>query len=265
MKRLFILFVVLFAAFDANADNPNSRVGIVGTNVMAGHHYYGKPTQNTVNTASISVKTDPAMPATKASKVDTREAERNACINNNIGVGNTFVWASRYSNTANYASMVEDVEHPENNICFVKVELKSDDPSRISVADVAPKYFMWGEAIGCGNWVDEKVMEKRILEARKGARIGGIVASTVGGAGLGVGSMELFGNKLIGNKVEGQKSLVGVDLYRSQLLALKEKNPSQYNSYMNDLDSIIKECEEESGVISKSDCDMYQDLKSRLY
>ena len=47
-------------------------------------------------------------------------------------------------------------------------------------------------------------MEKRILEARKGARIGGIVASTVGGAGLGAGIMELFGNKMF-DKVSGGK------------------------------------------------------------
>ena len=135
-----------------------------------------------------------------------REAERNACMNNNIGIGNTFVWASRYSDTSNYANMVEDVTNPQNNVCFARVELKSDDESRVSVADVAPKYFMWGESIECGSWADQKAIEKRILDARKGARIGGIVASTVGGAGLGVGVMELFGNKLIGGKVEGQKN-----------------------------------------------------------
>ena len=63
---------------------------------------------------------------------DLREKERNACLSNNIGVGNTFVWASRYSNLNNYSGMVEDTTEPENNTCFVKVELSSDD-SRIDV------------------------------------------------------------------------------------------------------------------------------------
>ena len=30
-----------------------------------------------------------------------REREKNICLSNNIGVGNTFVWASKYSNTQN--------------------------------------------------------------------------------------------------------------------------------------------------------------------
>ena len=59
--------------------------------------------------------------------------------------------------------MVEDVKNPENNVCFVRVELKSDDESRISVSDVRPKYFAWGEAIKCGSWVNEQEMEDRIL------------------------------------------------------------------------------------------------------
>ena len=160
-------------------------------------------------------------------QIDMREAERNACINNNVGISNTFVWASRYSDTSNYASMNEDIKNPKNNVCFVRVELKSSDP-KLSVSDIPAKYFMWGENIECGSWVNESDMEKRILDAKKGARIGGIVASTVGGAGVGVGAMELFGNKAIGGKVEGQKALSGMELYRSQLLVYKDKNPTEY-------------------------------------
>ena len=90
---------------------------------------------------------------------------------------------------------------------------------------------MWGENIECGSWVNEKEMEKRILDARKGARIGGIVASTIGGAGLGVGAMELFGNKLIGGKVEGQKNkkLTDTEKLRSQLLVLKKDTDRNFH------------------------------------
>ena len=170
---------------------------------------------------------EPVAAAVTESEEDRREAERNACINNNVGISNTFVWASRYSDTSNYASMNEDIKNPKNNVCFVRVELKSSDP-KLSVSDIPAKYFMWGENIECGSWVNESDMEKRILDAKKGARIGGIVASTVGGAGVGVGAMELFGNKAIGGKVEGQKALSGMELYRSQLLVYKDKNPTEY-------------------------------------
>jgi len=191
--------------------------------------------------------------------VDMREAERNACINNNIGIGNTFVWASRYSDTSNYANMIEDSEHPENNVCFVRVELKSSNESRIKVSDIEPRYFMWGEPIKCGSWVSKKEMEKRILDARKGARIGGIVASTVAGVGLGIGAMELFGNKLIGGKVQGQKSVSGKTLYKNKLVSMKEKNSPGFSEYKQDLAVMAQACNSTyRGFISN--CSLYIEL-----
>lgn len=178
-------------------------------------------------------------------EIDMREAERKACLSNNIGIGNTFVWASRNSDTSNYANMVEDTVHPENNVCFVRIELKSDDTSRVSVSDVPAKYFMWGENVECGSWANANEIEKRILDAKKGARIGGVVASTVGSAGVGVGAMELFGNRLLDkagvNSVMGQKSesLSDEDLYISQLHVLEKNNRSQYEKITEAL-KIIK-------------------------
>lgn len=189
--------------------------------------------------------TEPVAVAT--AEEDRREAERNACINNNIGISNSFVWASRYSNTSDYSSMIEDTKNPQNNVCFVRVELKSSD-SRISVSDIPAKYFMWGENIECGSWVNEADMEKRILDAKKGARVGGIVASTVGGAGVGVGAMELFGNKAIGGKVEGQKALSGMELYRSQLLVYKDKNPTEYRRVCDALNVLKNTNESVNGI-----------------
>ena len=132
--------------------------------------------------------------------VDTREKERTACISNNIGIGNTFVWASRYSDLNNYATMVEDVENPENNTCFVLVGLRSTD-SRIDLSDIPSKYFEMGRDITCGAWADEGKIEQRILDAKKKGRTWATVGGAVGGAALGVGAMELFGNRLIGNDV----------------------------------------------------------------
>ena len=242
MRYFMSIAVLSLFVFGANAASNSSRPAMSGKMIMAApratasiNQLNGMASVGIKNGVDVAAHTDPVVTTPEKKEVDKREAERNACINNNIGVGNTFVWASRYSNTSSYASMVEDVEHPENNVCFVRVELKSDDESRISVSDVPSKYFMWGETIECGSWANAAEMEKRILDAKKGARIGGIVASSVGGAGLGVGAMELFGNRLIDGKVMGQKStkLSDGDLYVSQLKSLE--GTSEYNKIVDAL------------------------------
>lgn len=254
--RYFISALVLMSlVLEAGAAN-NGRPAVSSKMVMAAPRYTASVNQ----LQGTAVVTNVAEPVVE--QKDMREAERNACINNNIGIGNTFVWASRFSNTSNYASMVEDVEHPENNVCFVRVELKSDDESRVKVSDIGPKYFMWGDAIECGSWADAKEMEKRILDTRKGARIGGIVASTIGGAGLGVGAMELFGNEAIGHGLQGQKELKGDALYRSQFLALKHSKKTadnqKYEEYKRYL-TVIKNAKAQ-GQISETDYEKYKVL-----
>lgn len=265
MKKIVSMVVLTMVVFGANAVE-SGRPAMTNKFMNAPTSQRYTASVNQLNTVSLGtpnsmVTPTPTVTVTTPQKPaepekDMREAERNACMNNNIGIGNTFVWASRYSDTSNYMNMVEDTANPQNNVCFVRVELKSSDESRIDVSDIPAKYFTWGENIECGSWVSEKEMEKRILDARKGARIGGIVASTVGGAGLGVGAMELFGNKLIGGKVQGQKSLSESELYRSQLLVLKEKQPAQYNKYVSDLKTLKVECEKDRS----KDCSAFKDL-----
>lgn len=268
MKRFvsfFVLSLVSFGAFAAVNSRPAMSNKIMAAperytasvnqlNALANVNGSIVATNNTVE----SINTVAEEPEEK-SEIDRREAERNACINNNIGIGNTFVWASRYSDTSNYATMVEDVKNPENNVCFVRVELKSDDESRVSVSDVKPKYFTWGENIKCGSWANEKEMEDRILAAKKGNRVGGIVLGAVGGAGVGVGAMELFGNKLIGGKVQGQKAknMEGYTLYRSILLTYKEKGDPQYNKIVSALKTMKEACKSDT---SASYCEEYSEL-----
>jgi hypothetical protein len=264
MKYLVSALVLTMFGFGANAAQ-NGRPAMA-KNIISAPRYTasvnqvsgpmtvkGKAkTQGT--TAEPEQETEEVQEQEEETAVDMREAERNACINNNIGVGNTFVWASKYSDTSNYATMVEDAEHPENNVCFVRVELKSSNESRIKVSDIAPKYFMWGEPIKCGSWVSKKEMEKRILDARKGERIGGIIATTVGGAGLGVGAMELFGNKLIGGKVMGQKGVEKKEVYKAQLS--KEGN----KEYVASLKVMVDACNDSKYADLISDCDTYTEL-----
>ncbi len=263
MKKILTLcFMVLpLVANGASARDPRvAALGIAGGNRVAPtQDRAGIASKNQLTTPDVSISTgysDDRSPSIKAdgvvppvpvpdSKKNTRDAERDACLNNNIGVGNTFVWASRYSNSGSYATMQEDLENPENNVCFVKVDIRSSD-SRIDVSDLKSRYFQWGENITCGSWLDEASLQQRILDAKKKGRTWATVGGAVGGAAIGVGSMELFGNKLIGGKVEGQKNknLSETQVLRSQLLTMKKNNDSRYTKFMADLEQLKKDCDE---------------------
>lgn len=204
--------------------------------------------------ANVQINPDEMLSVNK----DMREKERMACINNNIGVTNTFVWASRYSDTSNYATMVEDVEQPENNTCFVKTALKSNDP-KINVSNIPAKYFEIGQVVTCGDWADYDTLKQYILDVKKKGRTLGTVASVVAGAGLGVGAMELFGNEMIGGNVEGQynENLSETQLLRSQLLTLKNENEAQYKSFINNLAELKKKCDDYKNTYAiAADADM---------
>ena len=257
MKNLFIVSLLAVPTL-AMADLRDPRVGATsmvasrlapaqGRAIVASKNQITMPDVSISTDRSPSIKDDdikPSFPPADAEK-DNRDAERAACLNNNIGIGNTFVWASKYSNTNSYASMQEDVENPENNVCFVKVDLKSAD-GRVDMSGFPSKYFQWGYNINCGSWVDEELLQQRILDAKKTGRTLATVGGAVGGAAVGVGAMELFGNKLIGGKVEGQKNkkLSQTQLLRSQLLTLKDKKDSRYESFMTELRNFKKVCDE---------------------
>ena len=264
MKR-FVPVIILSCLSVCPVFADASRPTMISNRVMSAPRYTASVNQlNSIGGIARNATIVASEPEPEP-EIDMREAERNACINNNVGIGNTFVWASRYSDTSNYASMVEDTTNPQNNVCFVRVELKSDDESRVSVSDIEPKYFTWGDMIECGSWVDEKEMEKRILNARKGARIGGIVASTVGGAGLGVGAMELFGNRLIGGKVMGQKdekNIKGETLNKAVLSTYCEKKDPKCDEIIGAL-KVIKQAHEE-GAISDADYEEYRQYESLI-
>lgn len=244
--------------------NTNARAVVASKNqlaaaAMVNNPGVAQPQQQAVGMGSMAVTPEQAVPAVKK---DLREKEREACMSNNIGMGNTFVWASRYSNLSNYSTMIEDTEEPENNVCFVKVDVKSND-TKIDVSDVPSKYFEMGRSITCGAWANEETLRQRILDAKKTARVWGTVGGVVGGAGIGVGAMELFGNKLIGGKVEGQKSLQGTQLLRSQLGVLAKENASEYDNYIKNLKILQIECTNNDwstdGEI-KAICDKYGPL-----
>jgi hypothetical protein len=216
---------------------------LAGVGVDAGARY---ATSGTVQSAAVSVEPVESVASTVSANVpsNTIMAAKEKCLQNNAGLGDFFVWASRYSNTQSYSSMIEDVYEPENNTCFVKVSLDSDDPA-INLSDMPHKYVIMGKNIVCGNWADEAVIEERILTAKKKGRVWASVGAAVGGAAVGVGAMELFGNKLIGGAVEGQAALKGSQLICSQLKTLKEQNQSGYNSIIDEIKILKDACSDD--------------------
>lgn len=251
MKKLWFVFLGVIVCVPAFAASPRARVGTAGRIVMP-------VAQNTVKqSGGVAVVDDNPAPYVG----NTRDREREACLNNNIGIGNTFVWASKYSSTGSYATMVEDTDNPENNVCFVKVGLKSDD-KHVSVEDIPSKYFMWGDTITCGSWVDQSVLEKSILDGKKTARVLGTIGGTVGGAALGVGAMEWFGNDLLAKAgdgklkvLQGQEALKGDELLASQLIVLKEKNPTRYDDIVKKANDLKQICGKMKGDVPKDLCD----------
>jgi len=123
------------------------------------------------------------------------------------------------------------------------VGMRSDD-SRINVSDIQPRYFELGQNITCGSWIDDAKMQARILDAKKTARTLGTIGGAVGGAGVGVGAMELFGNKLIGHAVMGQQQYAEntTGWFVAKANELKQKNRDDYNKFVEYVETLKREC-----------------------
>jgi hypothetical protein len=265
MKTLLFMSLLVVPCL-AIADVRDPRVGatsMVASRLAPAQGRAIVASKNQITMPDVSISTEPRSPSIKADDIkpsfptkeekDNRDAERAACLNNNIGIGNTFVWASKFSNTNSYAAMQEDLENPENNVCFVKVDLKSTD-ARVNMSDIPSRYFPWGYNITCGSWVDEELLRQRILDGKKTGRTWATVGGAVGGAAVGVGAMELFGNELIGGKVQGQKNekLTQTQLLRSQLLTMKNKKDSRYDTFKTELRKFKQDCDDYKSKTGKT-------------
>mgnify|MGYP006988873313 CR=1 FL=1 len=272
---IFFICMMVVPAFGAGRSmlgttNSAARTGLVTQQLMPTLSVsHGAKTNGVVvgATAGASAVSDAAVAVVddEIKPVVNRDKERIACLSNNVGVENTFVWASKNSNTSNYASMVEDVNNPENNVCFVLVGMRSDD-NKIALSDIQPQYFQWGQNITCGAWADEAKLEKRILDAKKTARTLATVGGAVGGAGIGVGAMELFGNKALSN-INGLEGLQGqkqydegtVDWYKAKLAQLQKENKGEYDSFVGLLNQLKAECDK-SNPDAKCNVSPYKEL-----
>ena len=260
MKFILSLFLFCALADTALAASGRGRVSMV-SQMMTAPRAVVTETKDMTSKSSLAVTPEIMYPAPK---VDSREDEREACLINNVGVGNTFVWASRYSNTDNYSMMLEDTENPENNTCFVRVELKSRDPN-INVSDFQSKYFELGKNIKCAEWVNEEDLQQRILDAKKSKRAWATVGGAVGGAAVGVGAMELFGNKLIGGKVEGQKGMAEERFIISNIHKQKKQDSAKYNAFVKDIKELKESCDKNNqDELFKSVCEKYKYLMNEF-
>lgn len=245
-KILYILIGLIIAgpSYAANSGPQHSRSMIGGVGNVIPSNGSIKPSIRFQDDEAAPVHA--VTPVTPATPVDNTD-ERTACLANNIGARNTFVWASKDSNTDNYSTMQEDTQNPENNVCFARVELFSGD-TNVNISDIPGKYFQTDTLVNCGEWVDQEILEKRILDAKKSARTWATVAGSVGGAGVGVGAMELFGNKLIGGAVMGQKNknLSDDDLLVEQLKSMK--GTDKYNVIVKHLKEIKQQCTSKTNV-----------------
>ncbi|MDR1207484.1 MAG: hypothetical protein LBK26_03665, partial [Rickettsiales bacterium] len=93
----------------------------------------------------------------------------------------------------------EDTKTPDNNACWARADIISKDPN-INTELFKQRWFKTGSRETCGGWLDEVFVRNKILESKKTKRTWGTVAGVVGGVAVGVGAMELFGNKALGIK-----------------------------------------------------------------
>ncbi len=140
---------------------------------------------------------------------------KTACEDASKGRNNIFVWADVASTGKDFASLREN-KNPDKNICWVRVEVISNDPD-IKTNSLPARYFQMGGGNNCGGWLNEDTVKQLVLDAKKSKRTWGTIAGVTGGAAIGVGAMELFGNRAIGGSLQGQKSLSPEELAYSNM------------------------------------------------
>ena len=135
------------------------------------------------------------------------------------------------------------------NYDSLKSELKAETRQFNRDMNASQKAFNAEMRTQAANDIYEYDMQElgNTLDARKSGRTWATVGGAVGGAGLGVGIMELFGNRLIGGKVMGQKSLDEVELLYSQMTTTER---AQYEEAITELGRACDELHALGGVHS---------------
>ena len=189
----------------------------------------------------------------------TTNPDKEACLLRAKILPDTFVWAARNSNSTNYASLIEDITNPQNNICYVKISVHNSD-DRVETKDIPTRYFPMGQTVTCGGWLDNDDLKERVLVATKKQRVLGTVATTLIGAGAGVGisegAMAIAANQGSDSKLMGQRALDATDLIISHIKKLQHDNIAEYNRILDAMRKLDEACDSEEWVCDKpADCD----------
>ena len=244
MKKiiLIVLSVLPISAYSAQMMGMG-RAGPAGAQ-RPGSGQAQRPTVPVTTTTTTAVSA-PAVDETNSSSSTVNveydaSAKRAECLNS---PGN--VWASKaYSSFdgVSSASGLVASDKPADNVCYVPVSIKSSEIKDIS-RFFPTRYFASGMSVECGSWIDGKDLDNAILDAKKGARVGGTVAASVIGAGVGFGLAELLGQKLI-KDFKGQASLnreVAEEL-KQLVISLKKSDPGQLTRYTSAVKDFVSKC-----------------------
>jgi len=249
MKKaiLIALSVLPISAYSAQMVG-TSRAGPAGVQ-RPGSGQLMRPTVPVTTTTTTAVSA-PAVDESNTSSATVNieydaSVKRAECLN---VPGN--VWANKayssFDGVANAAGLPQ-AEKASDNVCYVPVAIRSSE-----IKDIArffpTRYFSTGTAAECGSWIDGKDLDKAILDAKKGARVGGTVAASVIGAGAGFGLAELLGqNGLLIKDFKGQASMKREtqEQLSDFVKSLARSDPGQLNKYTEGVRDFVKQCNKE--------------------
>jgi hypothetical protein len=108
-----------------------------------------------------------------------------------------------------------------------------------------PRYFATGGSAKCGSWLSGSALDDAILDSKKGARIGGTIAASLGGAALGFGGAEAVGHTFAKNTfMQGQKALDDVAFLKSKLAEKEDAEKGAIVEYILAMQDLRRLCDE---------------------
>jgi hypothetical protein len=222
-----------------------------------------------VEEINASAEEKPALSEEQIAEINMR---RDACMSHASQRIGEFVWASRNGNNTNYSLMVEDTEHPENNVCFAKVSVENRD-ERVDTDTIPARYFPLGQNVVCADWVPVEDLQARITEAGKSRRVLGAVSTSLAGAGIGVGisegAMAIAAKQGSKSSLMGQHALEGQELLISEIKKIKQEDARKYTEIITKLQALDTACDaiKEAKCLPdecKESLNLYRNLHKKL-
>ena len=223
------------SAQTTRAGMQTNRVGSGATNTRL-----TVPVTTTTTTNTHVPEVNDTQTAASTYEIDLN-GQKAACL---MTAGN--VWANRLNASPDgVPATFPKTENPNaaDNACFTLVSMQSSEIKNMG-RFFPPRYFRQGDAVECGSWIDQQVLDDAILDSKKTGRIIGTIAASVGGAAIGVGITELIGRKFI-TGFEGQKDYERESKELLTSLKNDKRNPENaaaYKNYEAAIQELVKLC-----------------------